>query len=167
MWILTICCEPSSSYSSSSSSSIWVWTAVDPTELISISPIGPIGPIHDTLYRHPPEVTLTNAARPDRGRGRTAYELTLLLNPRTSNIRKNKSPNYGRQPIPAGGHSHQPERTISTRNCPELTSATRRIDDLIDLFLPHKPHTGSAVAGPPDECKSRRHLSSEWQVLRR
>jgi len=107
-------------------------------------------------------VAVGRGSHPDRGR-----KLTLPLNPRTSNIRKNKSPNYGRQPIPVGVRSHRPERTISTRNCQEPTSATRRIDGLIDLFLPRKPHTGSAVAGPPDECKSRGHLSTEWRVLRR
>jgi hypothetical protein len=113
-------------------------------------------------------ITTSNPGRGGRRvRGRTACELTLPLNPRTSNIRKNKSPNYGRQPIPVGVRSHRPERTISKRNCPEPTSATRRIVGLIDLFLPRKPHTGSAVAGPPDECKSRGHLSTEWRVLRR
>jgi hypothetical protein len=164
MWILTICCEPSSSYSLSSSSSIWacgVGRGHFARAAIECTTDGTYR-TYGTNMNY--DVGAGRGSHPDRGRGRKS---TLLLNPRTSNIRKNKSPNYGRQPIPAGGRSYQPERTISTRNCPELTSATRRIDGLIDLFLPHKPHTGSAVAGPPDECKSRPHLSSEWQVLRR
>jgi hypothetical protein len=90
--------------------------------------------------------------------------IPLPPDPTTSNTRTNRSPNYGRQPIPVGVRSHQLERTISTRNCSETTLATRRIDGPTDPSPPRKPHRDNAAAGPPDEYKSRRHLSNEWQV---
>jgi hypothetical protein len=157
------------SYSSSSSSSIGVNRRATRSELTHISPIGPIGPIRDKPYRCSGRVTVSKAERPDRGRGRRrerVRKLTLPPDPATSNTRTNKSLNYGRQPIPVGGHSHRLERTISTRNCLEPRLVTHRIAGLTDLSLPCKPHTDSAGVTRPDECKSRCHPSTEWPALR-